>query len=229
MRFTFDPKDDFNPVWSPDGTHIAFTSDRKGVRDIYVKQSNGIGAEELLVTSASHKNSEDWSPDGKLVLYNTGATGIWAAPIGGGRQPFPIVQGPGYPDQGRVSPDGKWIAYRSSESGREQVYVQSFPAAGAKLQISTEGGWEPSWRRDGRELYYTIHNKLMAVDVKATAGKFDYSAPKMLFEGPFVLDVRRNRYTAAVDGQRFLIVTAAEEGTPSPIHIVLNWKSALAK
>jgi serine/threonine protein kinase len=228
QRLTFDPKDDFNPVWSPDGTRMAFSSDRKGVRDIYVKQTNGTGGEDLLVGSASHKNVEDWSPDGKFIIYNADGF-VWAVPVQGDRKPFRVVEGPADYDQGKISPDGKWIAYRSPESGRQEVYVQSFPVATAKRQISTAGGGEPSWRGDGKELYFTIDNKLMAVNVKATAGGFEHTDPKLLFEAPFTSEVRRNRYAPAADGQKFLIVMMVEDSESSPINIVLNWKAALKR
>jgi Tol biopolymer transport system component len=229
QRLTFHPKDDFNPLWSPDGTRMAFSSDRNGMRDIYIKQANGTGGEELLVGSASQKSAEDWSPDGKFIVYNAEGL-LWAVPVQSDRKPFRVVEGPASYDQCKISPDGKWIAYRSTESGRAEVFVQSFPVAGAKWQISTAGGWEPSWRRDGKELYFTIDNKLMAVDVKAAAGGFEHSAARQLFEAPFTWDYRRrNRYVAAADGQKFLILTLGEEGADSPIHIVLNWKAALKK
>jgi len=149
LQLTDDPKDDTNAVWSPDGTKIAFTSERKGVRDVYVQSASGGGPAELLVSSATAKSVEGWSPDGKLVIYNSGS-GIMAVPVEGKRNPFVVVPGPGLADQGAISPNGKWIAYRTHDAGRVEVYIQAFPAGGARWQISTEGGGEPSWRRDGK-------------------------------------------------------------------------------
>ncbi len=228
LRMTFDPKDDFNPLWSPDGTRIAFSSDRKGARDIYLKRANGLGEDELLLSSASQKSVEDWSPDGKLVFYNADGA-VWAVQVEGERKPFRVLEGPGRYDQCKISPDGKWIAYRSSETGRTEVYVQAFPAAGAKWQISTAGGGEPSWRKDGKEMYFMNENQLMAVDVSATAGGFEHGAPKLLFEAPFTGEIRRNRYVAAADGQKFLAVTLGEEGASTAVRVVLNWKAALKR
>jgi Tol biopolymer transport system component len=225
LRFTFHPRDDFNSVWSPDGTRIAFSSDRKGIRDIYMKQVNGVGEEELIVSSGRQKSLEGWSPDGKLLLYASQSS-VWGVPIEGDRKPFRIVTGPGSYSESKVSADGKWIAYRSPESGSEEIYVQGFPGQSSRWRISTSGGFEPSWRRDGKELYYTIGNRLMVVDVQAGSGGFKYGLPRVLFEAPFTPDTRRNRYVPAADGQRFLIVTSRQEDS-RPIHIVLNWRSAL--
>src|SRR5262249_45982587 len=122
--------------------------------------------------------------------------------------------------------DGKWLAYRSAESGREEIYVQTFPAPGARYQISTEGGAEPSWRRDGRELYFMVNNRLTAVDVKASGDALEFGAPKMLFEAPFTWEIRRNRYVASADGQKFLILLVSGEQN-TPIHVVLNWRLGL--
>jgi Tol biopolymer transport system component len=227
LRLTFDPKDDFNPVWSPDGTRIAFSSDRQGVRDLYIKHVNG-REEELLFGSQSQKSVEDWSPDGKLILY-AGDGAIWAVPVEGEHKPFRLAQGPSRYDQSKISPDGKWLAYRSSESGRYEVYVQAFPVAGARWQISTAGGWEPSWRRDGKELYFTLGSRLMAVDVKATSGGFEHGTPRLLFEVPFSPEVRRNRYLPSADGQKFLAVIVGGEGASRPIRVVLNWNAGLKR
>jgi serine/threonine protein kinase len=224
LQLTDDPKDDMNPVWSPDGSRIAFTSDRKGVRDVYLQSASKAGTAELLVSNAAAKSVEGWSPDGKLVIFNSG--GIMAVPIESERKPFAVIGGP--VDQGAISSDGKWIAYRNHDGGRTEVYVQAFPSGGARWQISTDGGGEPSWRRDGKELYFTRDRQLYAVDIKTKPAGIEHGPPRLLFTAPFAAEIKRNRYVPAGDGQRFLINTQGES-SERQVHIVLNWRAGLNK
>jgi Tol biopolymer transport system component len=144
----------------------------------------------------------------------------------GGNKPLPVVESAGYCDHGAISPDGKWIAYRSADSGHVEIYLQGFPAGGARWQLSTNGGSEPSWRRDGKELYFIRDRQLFAVDVRVTPNGIEHGTPKLLFTTPSVLEIRRNRYVPSSDGQRFLIVTQGER-RERQMHIVLNWSAAL--
>ncbi len=163
-RLTFDPGDDLNPVWSPDGKRIAFSSTRKGAaRDMYITDANGIGEAELVLQSALDKHVEQWSPDGKYLLYNSGTANgqsdVFVLPVSvAATQSDRIPQLPFNEDMAQISPNGKWIAYRSNESGVSEVYVQDFvpndPASRRKWRVSTDGGVEPYWRADGKELFY---------------------------------------------------------------------------
>ena len=151
-RLTFDPADDLNPVWSPDGSRIAFVSTRKGNRDLYMKRADGSGSDELLLASGEVKTLGTWSRDGQSIIFAQGE-GIWMLRVDGDRKPVSIFSGlpnPGNAQQPQLSPNGRWIAYVSAESGGSEVYVQSFPATGGRWQISTGGGTEPRWRRDGK-------------------------------------------------------------------------------
>jgi len=228
-RYTFDKADDTNPVWSPDGSRIAFSSDRKGARDIYWKAAGGAGADEpVLATAGEAKSVEDWSADGKLLLFNVGTRAIFALPLSGDRKPYPVLKASFAQSQGRLSPDGHWIAYVSAESGRQEVFVQNFPPAGGKWQISTGGGSEPSWRRDGKELYFMNDTKLEAVDVKEAGSSLEAGIPKELFDAPVDAGAaRRNHYVATADGQRFLFVTATKSTDAAPFIVVQNWQAAL--
>jgi hypothetical protein len=138
------------------------------------------------------------------------------------------VGGPGSQTAARVSPDGRWIAYESDESGRYEVYVQSFPASGGKWQISTAGGAEPRWRGDSKELFYVARGKLMAVEVKTGASTFEAGIPRTLFAPPLASDQRRNRYVVTADGKRFLVRTPVGE-TSMPITVVMNWTAAVKR
>jgi serine/threonine protein kinase len=223
MRLTEDPKDDFNPAWSPDGKRIAFSSDRKGVRDLFVGSASRMGAGELLLASGTEKGVEGWSPDGKFLIYNDNTTQIMAIPVLGEHKPISLVQGPGAYDQSAISPDGKWIAYRAHELGQVEIYLQSFPAGGTRWQLSTNGGGEPSWRHDGKELYFVRDKQVFAVDLRVTPGGIEHGLPKLLFSAPFVDAIRRNRYVPSADGQRFLVVTKHEEEQPA-VRVILNWR-----
>jgi serine/threonine-protein kinase len=227
---TFDPSDDFNPLWSPDGQKIIFVSNRKGHRDLYWKASSGAGSEEVLLESDQQKSSEDWTRDGQYVIYNQ--TGnkpreIWALPLSAVRKPFLVISGAGNVEEGHVSPNGKWISYTSSESGTPEIYVQDFPPTGGKWQVSFGGGVESSWNANGKELFYLQGNRLMAVDVNTESGSFaNRGTPRMLFDAP-IANPLRNAYLATTDGQKFLINTRIETKDTLPMTLVLNWPAAL--
>ena len=235
-RLTFDPADDLNPVFSPDGTRILFTSDRKGPRDLYWKAATGVGEEEPVLESENMKSSDDWSPDGRFVVYDSGVllgssqgigntTDIWLAPLDGDRKPLPFLVRPFSDWQAQISPDGRWIAYSSDESGPQEIYVMDFPKPTGKWKVSTEGGAEARWRRDGRELFYIAGRKLMAADVRTGGAVFHAGVPRVLFEASIDPRTnRRNRYVVSPDGQRFLIIAQAEEAGPTPLTVVLNWR-----
>ncbi len=233
-RTTFDMAAEFFVVWSPDGSRIVFTSNRKGVFDLYQKPATGAGSEELLLATPQNKGPVDWSPDGRFVLYRSPglATGfdLWAVPIDGERKPFPVVQTNFEERDGQFSPDGKWIAYQSNESGRMEIVVQPFPGPGGKLQVSTNGGAQVRWRRDGKELFYVaLDGRLMAVPIRfaSTGQSVEAGVPVPLFAtrvGGAVQATFRQQYMVSADGQRFLMNTVTGEGGVSPIGVVLNWK-----
>ena len=238
-RFTFDPGDDMDPVWSPDGSRVAWTSDRKGVRDLYVKSASGTGQDEPLLVSSLPKRTEDWSRDGGYLIFNQPVEegpvfSIFALPMipGAERKPFPVVTTEFRQRQGQLSPDSKFLAYISSPSSRQlEVYVQPFPSSGGRWQVSPSGGTEPQWKADGKELYYVSGNKLLAVPVKTDGARFEAGVPRVLFEARFVdTPGRRNRYVAARDG-RFLVNTVPEETQTerSSISVVVNWQAASGK
>jgi len=234
-RLTYDPADDFDPVWSLDGRRIFFTSNRRGPRDIYEKPANGIGSETVVLDSKQGKNANDISPDGRFLVYDNASTGtksreLWILPLFGDRKPFLFVQGNSPTSQAQFSPNGHFISYSSSETGRSEVYVQTFPEARGKWQISTDGGTEATWRHDGKELFYIAQTKLMALDVKTDVNSFQAGIPKPLFEIPLLLaNPVRNRYVVTSDGQRFLFNVAAEGGEASMINVVVNWSAGLSK
>ena len=227
-RFTFDPASDVYPVWSPDGSRIVFGSNRDGAWSLYQKSSSGAGSEEAILKLGERKWPSDWSLDGRFILYTQTSPDtqgdLWVIPLFGDRQPIPFLQTKFNERNGVFSPDGKWIAYQSDDSGSYQVWVQSFPA-GSKWQVSSEGGSWPRFRRDGKELFYLAANgKLMAVEVKANTSGLEFSAPKPLFETHST-----DRYAVTADGQRFLISKPVEESTSGPITVILNWTAEAKK
>lgn len=232
-RLTGDPADDLDPTWSPDGARIVFTSDRKGHRDIYQKLANGLGAEEVLLESQGNKNVNDISPDGRYLVYDTGgaaqsATGLWVLPLFGERKPFPLLPTKFAQRSSQFSPDGRYVAYSSNESGREEVYVQTFPEARGRWQVSTAGGAAPKWRHDGKELFYLAGEKLMAVEVKTARSQLEAGIPKTLFDLN-IGTTNRNSYVVTPDGQRFLAIVRVEKGTTTPITLVVNWAAELTR
>ena len=230
-RLTFGPGDTFNPVWSPDGSRIAYTARRKQARDLYVRNVSGTGAEELLLASEADKNAESWSPDGNLLAFNRqagGKTEVWLLSMTDpAHKAAPFHAARNREQSAAFSPDGKFLAYRSNESGRNEVFVQSLGPDGGRWQISTAGGEEPSWRRDGKELYYIAGTDLMAVDVQVKGDAVVAGLPHQLFKVPNVLQ-RRNRLAATADGQKFLVVIPEQEESGTRINIVVNWPGLLA-
>jgi len=230
-RLTFDPANDGDAVWSPDGSRVVFSSTREGLPNLYQKLSSGAGGEELLLKTEDSKIANDWSPDGRHVLYNAMSRqsfDLWVLPLFGERRPEPFVRSDFQDTSGRFSPDGRFVAYTSDESGRFEVYVQSFPATGGKWQVSNGGGASPRWRRDGRELFYlSADGKLMAVEVDGSSDTFKAGVPGPLFE-PRVGSISGDSpYDVAADGRRFLVKVPVEETAPAPVTVVLNWTADL--
>ncbi len=235
-RLTFHAARDSHPVWSPDGGRIAFASARDGPLNLYVKAASGAGEEELLLKTDLPKYPSDWTRDGRYLVYSASdpkTTGdIWILPLSGPegapRKPQLYLQTEFNETHGQVSPDGKYLAYTSNETGRYEVYARPFPsAAGGRWMVSSEGGGQPRWRRDGKELYFIAPDKkLMAVEVK-TGPTFERGTPKPLFDsrlgGIYAVSGRvAFLYAPSADGQRFLAAATSETDT-SPIAVVLNW------
>ena len=231
-RFTFDPADDMNPTWSPDGSRIAFSSARKGQRNIYVKAANGVGEERLLFDSAVDKNMECWSPDGRLLLFNTlmarGSRQVWALPLEDEPKPYAVLSGPAGLEQSSLSPDGKFIAYSSEVARPWEVFLQSFPPGRDRWQVSTTGGWSPQWRAEGKELFYLQGERMMAVDIKVVGTRLVAGVPHELFKAPFVT-AGRNYFVPSRDGEKFLAVLRVEQVSSPSITVELNWMSRLRK
>ena len=237
FRFTFDPSADFAPVWSPDGNRIVFASNRRGTLDLYQKRADGVDGEELLLESASAKVPTAWSRDGRYVVYSafTKETreDLWLLPMIGERRPTPLMRTNASEEQATVSPDGRWFAYTSNESGNSEVYVQGFPspAGKGKWQISTGGGGDARWSGDGRELFYLAQNRtLMAVPIKAGVD-FEHGTASPLFDTG--MDEHwgeaRNHYDVSRDGRQFLFMTPVADDRASPFTVVVNWASGLKK
>jgi Tol biopolymer transport system component len=229
-RFTFDASDERQSVWSPDGGRVIFNSRRKGGRDLYQKNSNLAGVEDVLLADSSDKFPTSVSPDGRLLLYATGQAGqppdIWILPLSGNGRPHALLQTPFAEFDASFSPDGRWIAYTSNESGPNGVYVAPFPGPGGKRQLATAGGSEPRWRRDGREIYYIdVDERLTAVAVDGRGEGFEIGAAQPLFTIRRGADPFGRVYDVSPDGQRILVNTA-EEQTSAPITVVVNWQSA---
>jgi Tol biopolymer transport system component len=232
-RLTFDPSDDTNPFWSPDGTQIAFSSDRMGQRDIYRKLADGSGPEELLLGGkGGPKNVEDWSRDGKYLVYNyqlPNKSHLYVLPLAGDRKPVPFLTPEFRIGESQFSPNGRWLAYLSTESGRAEVYVQGFALNSSqprgKWQVSTAGGEFPRWRRDGKELYYHFGSTYFAVDVKTDGASFEAGIPKPLFDAATVSSpLGGSRFVVTRDGQRFLVEAQVEKSANAPLEVLVNWR-----
>jgi Tol biopolymer transport system component/predicted Ser/Thr protein kinase len=230
-RFTFDSRS-FWPAWSPDGRTILYSQRNRG---LFRKALSGAGGEQSLTQSPDIQIPADWSRDGRAVLFDTLAptrAELWVLPLTAegkpavNEKPRRYAGGEFSTRRGRFSPDTRWVAYQSDESGKDEIYVDAFPETHGKVQISTDGGSLPAWGPGGRELFYvSADNKLMAVSLKLGADSVEPSAPRELFPLPIV-DTGLYPYDVAPDGQRFLI-----PGTPGqahqPLTVIVNWPALL--
>jgi len=230
-RITFDPAIEDALIWSPDGLRIAFSAVRNGNADIFEMKASGIGEKTLILGSAKDEWISDWSKDDRYIAYTFGTADseIYFLPLFGERKPLPLIQSISGQGDARFSFNGKWVAYQSSESGKNQIYVNSFPVADQKRQISDNGGAHPEWREDGKEAYYlSPDGKMMAVDIRGDR-KIESSTPRVLFETNLSVDLNKDQYAVTPDGQRFLLLKPLAETRLTPITVILNWTALLKK
>jgi Tol biopolymer transport system component len=224
-RFTFDKAIESNPVWSPDDTKVVFLSPRNGGADLYLKAANGTSNEEILLKSGENKAPTDWSKNGFLLytmINSKTKNDVWVLPMEGDKKPRPFLVTDFDEGSARFSPDGRFVAYVSNETGNDEVYVRSFPDGGGKWQVSKGGGATPAWSRDGKQLFYTNSARLFAVDVTSTP-TFQSGEPRVVYT---MLD--GGEWDVAPDG-RFLVVQSSAQNAAAPIKVVLNWQAELKK
>jgi eukaryotic-like serine/threonine-protein kinase len=259
-RLTFDDAEDNNPIWSPDSAQLAFNSGRTSTlkrfpRALYRRAANGAGADELLLAGGDDEILAplDWSRDGRVLLFGrTKFTtqdrfDLWTLELDGERRARPLVESSARKVPAYLSPNGRWLAYATDESKHSEVVVQPFPDVGrGKWQVSMQGGADPRWRSDGRELYFSAPNDdLMAVDVDTAGDVFTSGTPRRLFglsPRPPDQAIQDSRYDVTADGQRFLLnvpanVSSSSPGQPAaaavapdlPLHVIVNWTAGLPR
>jgi len=240
-RVTFDGGVD--PVWSPDSPRVAYWGGggRRPPPNLFSHSTNGTGDEERLIESHDSLTTQDWSSDGRFLLYLVNSNDLssktrfdlWVLPMTGNSKPVPFLSTPFQEGRGQFSPDGKWVAYTSDESDANEVYIRSFPAGGAKRRVSSKGGDWVRWRRDGREMFYiAADRKLMSVAVQPLSGSLDLGTPQVLFTIPFTLYTTGNlapyTYDVMPDGQRFLAAVPVEDAYSPQMTVILNWQAELS-
>jgi hypothetical protein len=232
-RLTSGPSSNSGPIWSPDGSRIAFQSDRKHQADVFVRHRDGTGGDEAITDEEGQKIPTDWSSDGRFVtLFDREAGGarlirLSAISLSGDRKAFTVLPPlPGFLGDVRLSPDGRWLAYDTDESGRSEIYLISFPEAQGRLQISNAGGTKAKWTRGGREILYTAFDgKVTSVEIDASRG-LRVGTPRPLFplpEGTGAL------WDVSADGERFLLNVPVIKSSSIPLSLVVNWTAGLRK
>lgn len=225
-RFTFDSTFDGAPKWSPDGERIVFTSERSGKPGIYIKNVSGLGSVEMLLENDLDMWPSSWSNDGKYIFLErddaTTGTDMWVIPVDSDEEPYSFIASSFDEYNGVISPDGRWLAYTSEESGSEQVYVTSFPGPGSKWQVSINGGDRPLWREDGKELFYlNKEDEIMVAEVDGSSQTFRAGKVSLLFKTnpsrPGTI------YDVSKDGQRFLVNQDLINFAESKVVMIKNW------
>jgi len=230
-RLTFDDADHRAPLWSPDGSEIVFSSDAKGTQSLYAKNASGTGTERELWSCEERLSASDWSRDGRFIAVNRlskkNSWDIWIFPTDGKTKPFEFVKGRFIEVFPVFSPDGRYVAYMSTETNRAEIYVQQFPGPGGKWQVSADGGTEPHWSGDGRTLYFrSPDSKLMAAPVR-TVPAFSAGVPRALFPIQVQAGARRNGMLVSSDGQKFLFLSPLGREGIAPMTVILHWPAAL--
>jgi Tol biopolymer transport system component len=229
-RITNSPTPDIYPEWSPDSRELVYAAFRDGGYDLYRKSPSEPGPGRPLLSAPLSEVPVDWSRDSRFILFRDQSPKgprLSALPLAEKGQPSVVAENARL---GQFSPDGRWVALESEDSGRWEVYVQPFPGPGERLKVSTSGGAQVRWRRDGRELYYiALDDRLMAVPVRPSADgrTVDIGAPTALFETNVNGAIQLNSaavYVPSTDGQRFLMDAIVDEGDTSPIEMILNWR-----
>lgn len=235
-RFTFDPSVERWPIWSPDGRKITFASERKNRRDLFQRLSSGAAGQTPLLESRLIKYPTDWSRDGRFLAFTASGQNtsfdIWIMPMNatGESKPFAFLQTEFSEARAVFSPDGRWIAYDSDESGKAEVYIRPFPGPGGKWQVSTAGGSRPRWRQDGKELFYLSNNdKIMSTEITLGSSTVDIGSVKPLFHFRPFSGGGREVYDVTGDGQRFLVVSLGSLEMASPVTLVVNWPGVIRK
>jgi eukaryotic-like serine/threonine-protein kinase len=232
-RFTFGPTFNMYPVWSPDGKTIAFYSVREGTTSIYAKSRDGAGQEQALDKTPRARLPLDWSRDGRYIVEQVvdpkTKEDIWVLPLFGDRKSFVYLNSEFNESSAKLSPNGQWLAYVSDETGRSEIYLQTFPKPGEKIPVSTNGGNLPLWSRDGKELYYIgADRKLMAVEIKMSANSIQAGTARALFPVPGAGAGIGFPYDVSKEG-RFLIPTPVQQSSSVPFTVVVNWAAGLKK
>jgi len=223
-RFTHE-QTNTDPQWTPDGKRIVFTSFREGQYGLFWKPADGSGPEERLVAGPNFLHPYSFSADGRFLAYSDQHpktdSDIWVLPMEGERKPQPFLRTPFQEMFPALSPDGRWIAYQSNESGRPEIYLQPFPGPGGRIQISTDGAWTPLWASTGRELFYLNAEKVMAVPIE-TKPTIRAGAPRVMFQLATIFT--GHPYDHSPNAERFVFITPSEQqGASAQIYVVLNW------
>jgi eukaryotic-like serine/threonine-protein kinase len=241
-RLTLGPGNHSAAFWSPDGTRVLFGSRLGGVRNLFVKAVDGVGDAKVLFESDANKTPSGWSPDGHVVLYVVPGDDLMGVDVES-KKSFPVARTSANEGWGEFSPDGRFVAYQSNESGRFEIYVRTFPDAEGKWLVSVAGGTQPRWRRDGKELYYVAPDeRLMAVTLIAdkTGRTLEVGNALPLFRMSLITGAGasgvvtigsgpKQQYAVAPDGRFLMIVPVAETAAPTPISIVVNWPATLQR
>jgi Tol biopolymer transport system component len=236
-RLTFNTAYNRTPVWSPDGTLLAYLASQANSNTIFVTATNNIRAEERTMAIPPGGSSlTQWTPDGKYIVFedsslNNRALRVGLVPVEGNGTAKSLMDQPDASvGTALVSPDGRWLAYRSTETGRSEIYITSFPKPGGKLQISVAGGGVPRWRGDGKELFYlSPDKKLMAAELKESGGSLQVLSVQQLFQAHTLATLRGSHYDVTRDGNRFVFLGVTGDETSAPLNIVVNWNVELKK